>query len=63
MDAEHGDTLTAWDKMGKPKYPTQEQIAALKKASEIGPPETRTLQNGELTISIPQKGVALIEIR
>jgi len=63
VDAEHGDTLDAWDKMGKPKYPTQEQIAALKKASEIGPPEVRSLRNGELTLSVPQKGLALIEVR
>jgi xylan 1,4-beta-xylosidase len=63
VDAEHGDTLAAWDKMGKPKYPTQEQIAALKKASEIGPPEIRSLHNGELTLSVPQKGLALIEVR
>jgi xylan 1,4-beta-xylosidase len=63
VDAAHGDTLAAWDKMGKPKYPTQEQIAALKKASEIGPAEVRSLHDGELTISVPQKGLALIEVR
>ena len=63
VDAAHGDTLAAWDKMGKPKYPAQEQIAALKKASEIGPAEVRSLHDGELTLSVPQKGLALIEVR
>ena len=63
VDADHGDTLAAWEKMGKPKYPTQEQIAALKKASEIGPAEVRSLRDGELTVSARQKGLALIEIR
>jgi xylan 1,4-beta-xylosidase len=63
VDAAHGDTLAAWDKMGKPKYPTQEEIAALKKASEIGPAEVRSLHDGELTLSVPQKGLALIEVR
>jgi xylan 1,4-beta-xylosidase len=63
VDADHGDTLAAWGKMGKPKYPTQEQIAALKKASEIGPAEVRLLRDGELTVAVPQKGLALIEIR
>jgi xylan 1,4-beta-xylosidase len=63
VDAAHGDTLAAWGKMGKPKYPTQEQIAALKKASEIGPAEVRSLHDGELTLSVPEKGLALIEVR
>jgi xylan 1,4-beta-xylosidase len=63
VDAAHGDTLSAWKKMGAPKYPTKAQIAALKKASEIGPAEVRSLHDGELTLTIPQKGLALIEIR
>jgi xylan 1,4-beta-xylosidase len=63
VDAEHGDTLAAWEKMGKPKYPTLEQIAALKRASEIGKPEIHPLENGQLTVTIPQKGLAVIEIR
>jgi xylan 1,4-beta-xylosidase len=62
-DAQHGDTLTAWDRMGKPRYPSLAQIAALKKASQPGPPEARTLNGDRLTITIPQKGLALIEIR
>ncbi len=31
VDAAHGDTLDAWKQMGSPRYPTQAQIAALKK--------------------------------
>lgn len=62
-DAQHGDTLAAWDRMGKPRYPTLEQIAALKKASQPGPAEVRALDGGRLTLTIPQKGLALIEIR
>ena len=63
VDADHGDTLAAWEKMGKRKYPTREQIAAPKKPSEIGPAEVRSLRDGELTVSVTQKGLALIEIR
>jgi xylan 1,4-beta-xylosidase len=63
VDAQHGDTLDAWKKMGSPKYPTKTQIADLKKASEIGPPETSSLHNGQLTVTIPQKGLAVIEVR
>ena len=62
-DAQHGDTLAAWDRMGKPRYPTLEQIADLKKASQPGPAEVRALDGGRLTLTIPHEGLALIEIR
>ncbi|HEX5236185.1 MAG TPA: glycosyl hydrolase family 39 [Silvibacterium sp.] len=62
-DAEHGDTLAAWKGMGSPPYPTAAQIAALKKASEAGAPEVRSIEGGRLTITVPPKGLALVEIR
>jgi xylan 1,4-beta-xylosidase len=63
VDAKHGDTLDAWKKMGSPKYPSKAQIAELKKASEIGPPETSNLHNGQLSVTIPEKGLAVIEVK
>ena len=41
-DATHGDTLDAWKKMGSPQYPTQAQIATLRKAAEVGPPQVES---------------------
>jgi xylan 1,4-beta-xylosidase len=61
-DAQHGDTLAAWDSMGKPRYPTFLQIAALKKASQPGPPEIRKLKGDRLTLTLPPKGLAVVEI-
>jgi xylan 1,4-beta-xylosidase len=49
--------------MGSPRYPTAAQIAALKKASRIGPPEVRTLDGGQLRLTLPPMGLAVIEIR
>ncbi len=62
-DAEHGDTLAAWKRMGSPRYPTESQIAELKKSSDPGPPEVRRLDGGQLTLTIPPKGLAVVEIR
>ncbi|MBV8113274.1 MAG: glycosyl hydrolase family 39 [Silvibacterium sp.] len=62
VDAAHGDTLTAWKQMGSPRYPTEAQITALKKASEIGPPETASLHGNQLTVTVPPKGLAVVEI-
>jgi xylan 1,4-beta-xylosidase len=62
-DAKHGDTLAAWDRMGKPRYPTFQQIAALKKASEPGAAQASRLSGGRLTLTLPPMGLAVIEIR
>lgn len=62
-DAQHGDTLAAWKRMGSPRYPTVAQIAELKKASEPGLPEVRELKDGYLTLTIPPMGLAVIEVQ
>ena len=61
-DAHHGDTLDAWKHMGSPAYPSQEQIEALKKASQSGPPEMRTLDGNKLTVTVPPMGLAVVEV-
>jgi xylan 1,4-beta-xylosidase len=63
LDATHGSLTATYDKLGKPQYPTQVQIAQLRRASEIPPPESILLENGKLTISLPPQGLVLIEIR
>lgn len=63
VDGTHGDTLDAWKKMGSPAYPTEAQIEALRKASEIGAPETRAIRQDRLTLTLPPMGLAEIEIR
>jgi len=62
IDAAHGDVLDAWKKMGSPKYPTPEQIVALKDAAKIGPPEDVELKDGRLVLVLPPKGLAFIEV-
>jgi len=63
LDATHGSLTAAYDKMGRPQYPTQAQIALLRSASEIPPPVSARLENDKFTISLPPKGLALIEIQ
>jgi xylan 1,4-beta-xylosidase len=62
VDAEHGDTLDAWKKMGSPQYPSRQQIEELRKASEIGEPESQEIRNQRLTVTVPPMGLAVIEI-
>ncbi len=63
VDGSHGDSLDAWKKMGSPKYPTQAQIAELRKAAGVGPPQVQLLHESRLRITIPPMGLAVIEIR
>ncbi len=58
-----GDSQTAWQKMGSPPYPTGAQIEALRKASQLPPAETRSVQNQQLTITLPTYGLTVIELK
>ena len=62
-DAAHGDTLDAWKKMGSPRWPTQTQIVELRKDAEAGPPQKETIHDHQLTVKLPPKGLAVIELR
>jgi xylan 1,4-beta-xylosidase len=63
LDSAHGSLLAAYDSMGRPAYPTPRQIAELRQAAALAPPEAETLSRGELTLRLPPQGLALIEVR
>ena len=61
LDSTHGSLVSKYTAMGKPPYPTQEQIQALQSAASLPPPESIRIQKGQLTIVLPAQGLALIE--
>jgi xylan 1,4-beta-xylosidase len=63
VDEKHGDTLSLYDKMGKPRYPTQAQVQQLRKQSDLPSPEQSHLNNGTLTLDLPVNGLAVIRIK
>lgn len=63
VDPEHGDVHALYEKLGAPPYPTQSQIEQLKKAASLPAPERQALKNGELTITLPSYGLALVEVK
>jgi xylan 1,4-beta-xylosidase len=63
LDREHGDFHPVYEKMGSPRYPTQTQIQELRRAAELPNPEVRKLTNGELTLTLPAHGLALVELK
>jgi xylan 1,4-beta-xylosidase len=62
LDPQHGDMRPTYLKMGSPRYPTQAQIEELRKAAQLPPPETRPLTNGELTLTLPSYGLAVVTL-
>ncbi len=63
LDAQHGDTLALYRKMGSPRYPTQTQIRQLQQESRLPAPEQQRLSNGSITLQLPVNGLAVIQAR
>ena len=62
VDHEHYDVLAAYDKMGAPVYPSQEQLRQLRMVTQPEPPEKSHLHDGSMTLTIPAEGLAVVEI-
>lgn len=63
VDADHGDTMAIYNRLGKPTYPTQAQIRQMREESALGPATTEPLVHGTLTLKVPPNGLVLIEVR
>ena len=63
LDPAHGDVHKAYEAMGSPRYPTQEQIKKLRVAARLSPPETHDVKDGLVTLEIPVQGLVLLEVK
>ena len=62
VDQERGSAMPAFRAMGSPPLPTLAQIALLRQAAEIAPPQGLRLDAARtITLDLPPEGVALIE--
>jgi xylan 1,4-beta-xylosidase len=61
-DPDHGDVHPAYEKMGSPQYPTSAQLGELRKAAILSAPVKQELTNGELTLTLPTYGLAVIRL-
>ncbi len=62
VDAEHGNTLAAYKKMGSPRYPTPPQVKELNRVADADSSETLTLSHGTIKLELPVNAVFLLEI-
>jgi xylan 1,4-beta-xylosidase len=49
--------------MGSPVYPTQAQLQQLRDSVVLGAPEVQEIKGGELSLTLPANGLAVIAIR
>ncbi len=63
VDRDHGDPHPAYEKMGSPVYPTMAQLKQLREAVLSGAPENHELKDGELRVTLPANGLAVIAIK
>ncbi len=65
VDRNRGSSLTAWEVMGRPSFPTREQQRSLRRGAELPPPEILkfSTRNGRslLTLSLPAHALAVVE--
>jgi xylan 1,4-beta-xylosidase len=62
LDAEHGDTLAAYKKMGSPTYPTRAQVRELNDVVDRNLAENLKLSGGAIRLDIPPDGLWVLEI-
>jgi xylan 1,4-beta-xylosidase len=63
IDPDHGDVHALYEKMGSPRYLSQAQIQQLKQAAELPPSTKHNLKSGELILTLPSYGLALVEVQ
>lgn len=62
LDADHGNVIKTYDAMGRPSFPTRQQIAQLRAAGQPAPAETTSLNRNTIKISVLQQGLVLLKI-
>ncbi len=62
VDALHGSSLAAFEKMGRPAFPSREQIAELRKAGAMPQPKTLATSGHSLSLTLEPHALALVEL-
>ena len=62
VDEMHGNPLRAYAAMGSPQYPTREQVEKMNEASSLPAPEQGVLKDGQLELTLPVNGLAVVEM-
>jgi xylan 1,4-beta-xylosidase len=62
VDEDHGNVIKTYDAMGRPAFPSREQIVKLREAGRAAPAEKAFLKRGSLSIEVPPQGLVVITV-
>jgi xylan 1,4-beta-xylosidase len=62
MDDTHGNVLPAYEQMGSPRYPTQAELASLRKAAALAPAVREPLVAGTVELEIASDGLTVVTV-
>ena len=63
VDSDHGNVLPRYAAIGKPIYPTPEQVEQLNRETALPPPEEVRLQGGKLELSLTPSALVLVKVQ
>jgi len=62
LDTTHGNVLAAFNRMGRPAFPTRTQIGQLRAAGQEPPPQTLPVNDGRLSLEVPPQGLVVVAL-
>ncbi len=62
LDETHGNVIASFNQMGRPAFPSREQIAQLRAAGQLAAPEPLDLTDGKFEITVPPQGLVVVEL-
>ena len=62
LDSDHGDILREYAQLGSPRYPTKTEFEKLRAVDRTATSEKIEIKNNQLTLGVPAKGLAVIEL-
>jgi xylan 1,4-beta-xylosidase len=62
VDDDHGNVLPKYAAMGKPPYPTPEQVEQLNRETALPAPEPAKLEDGKLHLTLTPNALVLVEV-
>ena len=62
LDTTHGNVIATFDQMGRPAFPSRNQIERLRAAGELADAQQVSLQDGQLVVDIPPQGLVVVKV-
>jgi xylan 1,4-beta-xylosidase len=62
LDEQHGNAVALFVKMGRPAFPSREQIEQLRAAGKMAAPQKLDVRDGRLELDVPPQGLVVVEL-